>query len=459
MKQLLSLAILAVLSVGPTLGYAQDSNENDSRMQELSKRVEELEARLSAAEAAKAVPAEAAKAEEGAKADAGSDWQAALEERFGSLSLHGNFVGYYQGSDGATIGGQKVDGTSDAGFVANLEFGWKPLDTTEVMVQVHAGEGHGADRNLVPAGALLADLNTLDDDNSENGDDVRLLQAYLTQSFLDEQLKVSVGKTQALGFIDGNAYAGDEVTQFVGKPFVNDPVLDTENEYAPLLAVVGKPSEVLELTMLMSSSGRPNAAEEFHKDTWENIFSSPLVAGQVAVSPEFLDQKGTYRLYGWGATYDHDKLVRPEALDPATGNLVDSPARGKGWGMGLSLDQQVSEMLGLFARFGYHAKEVYAAPVTWATGASLKGLIPDRPEDTLGLGIAGLVVREGRLTSADSDGKLLGDGQELHMETYYRIAFGEHLALSPDIQYVANPLGNEDNDDVVAGMLRLEASF
>jgi carbohydrate-selective porin OprB len=118
-------------------------------------------------------------------------------------------------------------------------------------------------------------------------------------------------------------------------------------------------------------------------------------------------------------------------------------------GVGLSLDQQVTEWLGLFARIAYSDKNAYDVDWFWSAGANLKGLIPSRDKDELGIGIAGLKGSVG----PDND------GTEFHTEVYYRIVLTKNFAVSPDIQYVTNPQGNSHNDGVFAGMLRLEFSF
>ena len=58
----------------------------------------------------------------------------------------------------------------------------------------------------------------------------------LTQSFWDEKAFLLIGKTEPVILIDDNAFANAEDVQFVGKPFVNDPVLDSEDEFGPLFA-------------------------------------------------------------------------------------------------------------------------------------------------------------------------------------------------------------------------------
>ena len=59
-------------------------------------------------------------------------------------------------------------------------------------------------------------------------------------------------------------------------------------------------------------------------------------------------------------------------------------------GVGLSLGQQVTEWLGLFARIAYSDKNAYSVVWFWSAGANLKGLIPLRDKDELRIGLAGL---------------------------------------------------------------------
>lgn len=236
-------------------------------------------------------------------------------------------------------------------------------------------------------------------------------------------------------FIDDNAFANDEYTQFVGKPFVNNPMFDSEDEFGPVMAAQISPWKPLKFTFLYASTTRPYLPEYQQKSIWNNIFDTPFLAGQLTFSPNLFGYDGNYRVYGWGATYEHDKI---------SGN-----GTAEGWGIGLSFDQMVHEKVGLFARFGYSNEEVYEAPWFWSVGANFKGLIPHRDEDEIGLGVAGL--------EANSD---LGyNGTELHLEAYYRIVLSEYFSISPDIQFVANPLGNSSNQNIVAGMLKGQFSF
>jgi len=357
-----------------------------------------------------------------------------IAEKLGTLSIHGGVVGYYQGASKAKIGGESFENPDGAGYVADLELSFEPIENGEFYLRLHAGEGDGADRELEEAGALFADLNTMNDDNPGDGD-FDLLECYYTHNFLDGRFFLSIGKTEPVVFIDDNEFANDEAGQFVGKPFVNDPVLDSEDEFGPLMAVGFTPSDRFCIVALAQSSSRPLAAEDEQKDIWDDIFEKPLFAGQLTYSPEVNGLEGHYRLYGWVQTYDHSE--------------IDSADTDEGWGLGVSFDQKVHEKVGLFGRFGYHNEEVYEVPWFWSLGANITGLIPSRANDEIGFGVAGL--------KANDD--LPEDDTEFHLEGYYKIVLSDHFALTSDFQYVVDPLGDSSNDDVFAGMLRGEFSF
>jgi hypothetical protein len=418
-------------------GLAADKSDIQKEIELLKERIQELEQRLNKQEAAG--KEQAAKTEKSLGDKVGE----ALCERFGSLSIHGSIAGYWQGASKPTISGEEFRTSNGAGYSGDLELSFRPTARGEFFMRLHAGEGEGADKDLKAAGALFANLNTLADDNP-TGQFMELLEAFYTQRLLEERVAFSIGKTHPGVFIDDNAYANDEKSQFVGKPFVNNPVLNSEDEYAPLVAIEISPLESLRLVVLAQSSSHGG-----NKDVWNNVQDQPFLATQLTYSPKIGDHAGHYRVYLWDAAYDH-----PDLTDPDKGR--------SGWGVGLSLDQEITEQAGVFARFGYHNKDVYPVECFWSAGASLKGLIPKRAEDELGIGIAGLVAN-GDLNEATADtGFLLtgdNEGTEYHVEAYYRVVISEFVAITPDVQYIVNPVGDTRNDDVFAAMLRAELSF
>jgi hypothetical protein len=324
-----------MLLIFVSVAYA-DETDIRREIEALKQRISELEAKLKQKEAEEKKETLERKKE--------SEAINLIAKKLGTLSIHGGVVGYYQGASKAKIGGTSFENPDGAGYVADLELSFEPIENGEFYLRLHAGEGDGADRDLEEAGALFADLNTMNDDNPGDGD-FDLLECYYTHSFLDGRLFFSIGKTEPVVFIDDNEFANDEAGQFVGKPFVNDPVLDSEDEFGPLMAVGFSPSERFSLVALIQSSSHPLAAEDEQKDIWEDIFEKPLFAGQLTYSPAIGGLGGNYRLYGWVQTYDH-----PE---------IDGSGTDEGWGIGISVDQKINEKVGLFGRLGYHNEEVY----------------------------------------------------------------------------------------------------
>jgi carbohydrate-selective porin OprB len=441
------IALCALLFVTSTSGRALADNATILKeIQSMKERIEELEQKLEEQESL--AQRQVAKTEKNIEDKIGE----ALEERFGTLEIHGGAVLYYQGSQVSQLNGENADSPSGAGFTADLELTWKPalplVEDGKFYARIHAGDGAGADRGGQPnnpVNVLLGNLNTIADDNSDgNNTSLNLLEAFYTHEFLEKKLTVSAGKTELERFLDCNAFANDEKKQFVGKPFVNNTALDSENEYTMLAGAIFKPGELLALTVVGASTSRPNVEgtplENTAKSKYDNVFSTPFLGGQVTVSPKFGELEGSYRLYGWYAGYNHSKLDSDRNF---TGQ------KDKGWGIGVSADQQVTPMIGLFGRFGWNNDDVYVVGWEASGGVNLKGLIPGRSEDNLGVGFAAL-------TPGD---RYAQNDPEYHLEVYYRLAVTENLAFSPDIQYVWNPGGDGNNDGIFAGMIRGEFNF
>ena len=327
MKKRLAVLCAAFLVAGGGGRALADNAAILNEIQPLKERIEELEQKLEEQEAL--AKKQAAKTEKAI----GEKIEEALEERFATLEIHGGAILYYQGSQVHQLNGENADCPS----------------------------GTGADRGGQPnnpVSVLLANLNTIADDNTDGNDTgLNLLEAHYTHEFFDKTLNLTAGKAEILLFLDGNAFANCEKNQFVGKPFVNNSVLDSESEYTPLIGAEVKPMELLALSVVGTTTSRPYV---------------------------------------------------------------------EGWGLGISADQQITEMIGLFGRFGWNNDDVYVVQWEASGGANIKGLIPGRDEDTIGLGFAAL-------TPGD---RYAQNDPEYHLEFYYRIAVTENLAFTPDLQYV-----------------------
>ena len=119
--------------------------------------------------------------------------------------------------------------------------------------------------------------------------------------------------------------------------------------------------------------------------------------------------------------------------------------------------QAPAEGLSVFARAGLADGRVQ--PIDGYLGAGLvyRGLLPDRPADELGFGVAaahfGSPFRAG--TSSPED----WEEWEVSLELTYRWRFAPWLSLQPDIQHVVHPGGDPALDDALVVGLRTLVSF
>jgi high affinity Mn2+ porin len=162
-------------------------------------------------------------------------------------------------------------------------------------------------------------------------------------------------------------------------------------------------------------------------------------------------------------------------LAQQTHSLPD-PALVRSWrsriGVDVSLEQELAQDLGLFARVGKASGNVEIYEFTdvdrsLSAGLSLQGVRWGRRDDTVGIaaimnGISG--VREAYLNAGGlgllvGDGKLPHPGPEKIGETYYSLALWRSIHLTLDYQFIANPAYNRDRGPVSVYAVRVHAQF
>jgi high affinity Mn2+ porin len=168
-------------------------------------------------------------------------------------------------------------------------------------------------------------------------------------------------------------------------------------------------------------------------------------------------------------------LDQAMALAQSTDTPVNIAAvrryRGRLGGV-FNLEQELTESLGLFARYSKAAGNVEPYEFTDVDrsielGGSLKGAAWQRRDDTLGLAVIDNAISAEREQYLDAGGLgiLIGDGQlpqpgpELILESYYSVALLAHLALSLDYQYVDHPAYNRERGPASIFAVRLHAQF
>ncbi len=435
--------LLAVTLASLTATPAVASTENEILLQELrrlAQRVEQLESANKKLEAALGQPAQAreltARVED-------------VEHEVIALRRQPNPMAIFDGvSAGAslTMVAQKADGgvtdktqfSTRADIEVELPMGEIGQAEGRLFAHFRAGDGDGID-----TGAFATSNATVFNFNRPV-----LMQAWYQ---LDVpvgavsgnlgRVELTVGKIDPFGFFDQNAAADDESEQFLNLAFIHNPLLDAggdigvgEHGASPgvRFAYVGDVNGGNNYAVSLGLFGAGAGAD------FADTFEDPLAIAQVEyVGKTFGGLSGGYRLYGW-----------------SNGNAESFAGdRQRHSGLGVSIDQQLSQHVTLFSRLGKSTRGDVAFDSAATLGLELGGGLWGRADDRLGVAWGWLD------TSREYRSDTGFDAAEHHFEIYYAWQLNEHISLTPDIQWIKNPAGDGAADDVTVIGLRAKAAF
>ena len=106
-----------------------------------------------------------------------------------------------------------------------------------------------------------------------------------------------------------------------------------------------------------------------------------------------------------------------------------------------SREEKDEQGLGVFAQYSWAPPDRNLAPQYLGGGLVYKGLVPNRDDDVLGLGVAHMVFSD-RVPDISS---------ETAIELFYKARLTKWADLQPDLQYIAKPSGRE-RDAFAVGM-------
>lgn len=326
-----------------------------------------------------------------------------------NISLSGGLVGVVHGS----IGNEPSNHAAVVGR-GDLVFNFKVGENTIAVIDVEATGGDGIDTR-VPSFSLLNAVA------GSTGDRVRFREAWVEHAAFDERLILTAGKIDLTNYFDANGVANDEHSQFLAGAFVNSAVLGAPGN-GPGARLQAKLRESLTFGLGYGSGDT---------DT-EDVFSHGYGIAELDYTIKVGELEGTYRVYG--------------SLDGARADGEVKLQEKNAFGFGISADQQVTDKLTLFVRYGQRDEDVYATKMAWSAGGQYAGLFPERKDDVLGFAYGQV-----KAVGADSQEKLA--------ELYYKVQVNEQISIAPVVQYLINPLGDSSRDDVVALGLRSLISF
>jgi carbohydrate-selective porin OprB len=331
------------------------------------------------------------------------------------------FIG--QGTPNANNAGGKEDSRFDGSYTVDIEIEKQFDDWGMAYILMEPGQGDGLDDDL----SLFSVVNFDANDTSSN---VFLSEVWYEQYLFDGQLTITGGKLYAPNYIDHNAYANDETTQFISRIFRNADTIEFPSSGWALGGRVNIAPEALNFLELeglwMEADG-----------DWEDVLDHPFIGTQLNFMPakafDYDEEMwgGNYRIYFFYNGSDHTELEDAEKT------------KERNYGFGLSCDQKITDTFGWFGRFGWQDPRTRTLEYHWSTGVQMNGKFWNRAEDIVAIAIGQAVP-----------GKEYGDAgnphdNETHLETYYAFKVNDHLTISPDFQIIWNPngVGNENDGD------------
>lgn len=143
--------------------------------------------------------------------------ESALPKSSDTLSIQGAFLGGAQWIAASNATRKGVFGAASLDVGALL----RASKSTRVFLDLQGLAGQGPDQRLGTLSRLNNDADRLE------GRDERLIvrELSLRLSWLDDRVRLSVGKIDVNHYFDRNLFAEDETTQFLSTAFVSVPVL------------------------------------------------------------------------------------------------------------------------------------------------------------------------------------------------------------------------------------------
>ncbi|MFA5090813.1 MAG: carbohydrate porin [Candidatus Omnitrophota bacterium] len=357
----------------------------------------------------------------------------------GTMIVQGADNVNYNG-DGHTLKESCTDGSYSADITLGKEF--KEVGG-KAFLHLEAGQGAGLEDNLV----LYSNVNRDAGDSSAR---VEVTEFWYEQGMFKDKLALTFGKLDPTAYFDQSEVANDETTQFLGRIFRNSPTIEFPDNTAGIrLAYL--PVEWLELGYGVFDGN----------SDWEKIGDNLFNIGQAHFKTNLFNLPGNYRFYGWNNNVYHTKWIDTEKTKEAA------------YGFGLSFDQKVTDIVTLFARYGWQNPKVYNPDImatgelnyslehSWSAGLQVEGKPWGREKDVFAFAVGQAIPSKDykKYTTQITDPKAKPEG---HLEAYYRIHVNDHLSLSPDFQYIWNPFGKDVADDtsgIFVGGMRAQVDF
>ncbi|MGF1633382.1 MAG: carbohydrate porin [Phycisphaerae bacterium] len=293
-------------------------------------------------------------------------------------------------------------------------------DNARASLAVRGGWGDGFDETI---GSFA---NT--DQFARTDQDVFVLHLYYEQDLLEDQLTLRVGKFDVGDWVDTNRYG---FYNFLSYGFAHNTTIPlTGNTLGVMATYQPKEAEWIYVT-----AGTSNASQTPSEVGLSSLVDDPDLFSivEVGLKPEFGGREGVYRFIGWH---------HGGGFNTAAGT-VDSSATG----FAVSFDQDLSDQLGLFFRFGTADGDSVEPKRYWQGGFLVKEPIPGRVNDSFAAGVVVNEFGDDRMATV-----LDGTDAETFLEAYYNVHLTEWAQLQPVLQVIHDPGGTDRDTAVILGL-------
>jgi len=343
------------------------------------------------------------------------------------IEIAGGATAGVQGSAGEKKRHSRKGNVTDGTISFDLEASLPVAASGKLYFLTEAGTGNGIDGDL----PTLSGFN----DTANEEDKLTFSEVWYEHTWYKERLRFRAGKIDLTTDFDTNAAANCEKTQFLSGGFVNNPAMEFPDDNG-----IG----AMIWFSLRDDLGFGVGFADADGDG-DSLFDDVFSIAELDFKPRICERQGNFRLYGWLNNKDHADLMDPDK----TGE--------KNYGVGLSVDQEMTDLLTLFARYGWQRGSVSQIEHAWSAGLQCSGKFYGRQDDAIGLAY-GMAIIGSDWKETDRDNGIRS-GNEHHVELYYHLKVHDHLSISPDIHWVKNATGDADNRDLWAFGLRARVAF
>lgn len=275
----------------------------------------------------------------------------------------------------------------------------------------------------------------------EAPDAVKLYEAYLEKGFGKEwsaklgtrDLNAEFNALDSAGvFLNGSFGISPSISQ----TGINGPSIFPTTALAALVGYTGKSGIYSTLGSFNARAGDPN--RYYSSDIYTGDKNGYLLIGEFGYKES--DDLGKYGFGYWKYT---------KASDPI--NAGDSKSENSGaYFIG---ERKLLKDLTVFFKYGQADAKLNTFKSTAEFGATYSGICKQFKKDTLALGAS-----LGQVSSDYVELESSAEHEQL-FEIAYRMELNDHIALTPDFQYVVHPGLALDVTDAVVGALRFEYGF